>query len=185
MLGHMIGPMRPKPASSRQLSAGSMTWGVKEHRELIQQTITAHDALSRRGLWGMLFFIVISGVALQFRAVDIFAGLPDSVRCIIGAPPPPALIHVVLGISTLSSIIITIGRMAEEENPAGNWSRFWSGLAFRSVFYLFYATANALEENFLLVFTTGMIVLVMEHFATWLYAVRTIEREKEHLAQLR
>lgn len=184
MLGHMIGPMRPKTADSRQQAVGTMA-GVKEHRERIRQTITAHDALSRRGLWGMLFFIVISGVALQFRAVDLFAGLPDNVRCIIGAPPPPALIHVVLAISTLSSIIITIGRMTEDENPAGNWSRFWSGLAFRSVFYLFYATANALEENFLLVFTAGMIVLVLEHFATWLYAVRTIEREKEHLAQLR
>jgi hypothetical protein len=158
--------------------------GVKQHRERIQQTITAHDALSRRGLWGMLFFIVISGLALQFRAVDLFAGLPDNIRSIIGAPPPPALIHVVLAVSTLSSIIITIGRMTEDENPAGNWSRFWSGLAFRSVFYLFYATADALEANFLLVFTAGMIVLVLEHFVTWLYAVRTIEREKAHLAQL-
>lgn len=183
MLGHMIGPMRPKTANSRQQTAGS-TAGVKEHRQRIQNIIVTHDALSRRGLWGMLIFIVISGLALQFRAVDLFADLPENVRCIIGAPPPPALIHVVLAVSTLSSIIITIGRMAEDENPAGKWSRFWSGLAFRSVFYLFYATANALEENFLLVFTAGMIVLILEHFATWLYAMRTIEREKEHLAQL-
>ncbi len=184
MLGHMIGPMRPKTADSRQQAVGTKA-GVKEHRERIRQTITAHDALSRRGLWGMLIFIVISCLALQFRNIELFAGLPDNVRCIIGAPPPPALIHVVLAVSTLSSIIITMGRMTEDENPAGNWSRFWSSIAFRSVFYIFYATANALEDNFLLVFAAGMIVLVLEHFATWLYAVRTIEREKEHLAQLR
>jgi hypothetical protein len=183
MLGHMIGPMRPKTANSRQQAVSGMA-GIKQHREKIRETITTHDALSRRGLWGMLIFIVISGLALQFRAIDLFANLPDNVRCIIGAPPPPSLIHLVLGVSTVSSIIITMGRMAEEENPAGNWSRFWASLAFRSVFYLFYATANALEENFLLVFTAGIIVLVMEHFATWLYAVKTIDREKEHLAQL-
>ncbi len=183
MLGHMIGPMRTRTANSRQ-QAGSGAASVKQHRERIQETITTHDALSRRGLWGMLAFIVISGLALQFRAIDLFAGLPDNVRCIIGAPPPPALIHVVLAVSTLSSIIITIGRMAGEENPAGSWTRLCSSLAFRSVFYLFYATANALEENFLLVFVAGMIVLVLEHFATWLYATRTIEREKAHLAQL-
>ena len=183
MVGHMIGPMRTKTANSRQQAVSGMA-GVKQHRERIQATITTHDALSRRGLWGMLIFIVISGLALQFRAIDLFAGLPDNVRGIIGAPPPPALIHVVLAVSTLSSIIITMGRMAGEENPAGNWSRLWSSIAFRSVFYLFYATADALEANFLLVFTAGMIVLVLEHFATWLYAVKTIEREKEHLAQL-
>jgi hypothetical protein len=176
--------MRPKTANSRQ-QAVSCTASVRQHRERIQETITTHDALSRRGLWGMLAFIVISGLALQFRDVELFAGLPDNVRCIIGAPPPPALIHVVLAVSTLSSIIIAIGRMWGEENPAGSWGRLCLGLAFRSVFYLFYATANALEENFLIVFVAGMIVLVMEHLATWLYAVRTIEREKEHLAQLR
>ncbi len=184
MLGHMIGPMGPKTSNSRQQAAGEMG-GVRQHRERIQKTIVTHDALSRRGLWGMLIFIVISGLALQFRDIDLFAGLPENVRCIIGAPPPPALIHVVLAVSTLSSLIITMGRMSEDENPAGNWNRFWSSIAFRSVFYLFYATANALEENFLLVFTAGMIVLVLEHFSTWLYAMRTIEREKEHLAQLR
>jgi hypothetical protein len=183
MLGQMIGPMRPKTAHPRQQAPGSMP-GVTQHRERIREIITAHDALSRRGLWAMLIFIAISGLALQCRAVDLFAGLPENIRDIIGAPPPAALIHVVLAISTLSSIIISIGRMTEGENPAGNWSRFWSGLAFRSVFYLFYATANALEENFLLVFTAGMIVLVLEHVSAWLYAMRTIEREKEHLAQL-
>ncbi len=183
MLGHMIGPMGSKTANTRQQATGNMA-SVKQHRDRIQQTIIAHDTLSRRGLWGILFFIVISGLAIQLRAIDLFAGLPENIRFIIGAPPPTALINVVLAISTISSIIITMGRMTEEENPAGNWGRFWSSLAFRSVFYLFYATANALEANFPLVFTAGMIVLVLEHFATWLYAVRTIAREKAHLAQL-
>ncbi len=184
MLGYMIGPMRPKTANPRQQAINGMA-GVNPHRERIRETISMHDALSRRGLWGMLIFIAISGLALQCRAVDLFAGLPENIRCIIGAPPPTVLIHVVLAVSTFSSIIITIGRMSDEENPAGNWRRFWSSLAFRSVFYLFYATANALEENFLLIFTAGMIVLVLEHFVTWFYAVKTIEREKEHLALLR
>lgn len=184
MLGHMSGHIRPEMEDSRGKVVTYET-GVQEHRERIVAAITSHDALSRRGLWGMLIFIMVSVMALPFRGVDLFADLPESFREILGTPPPPELIHVVLAISTISSIIIILGRAIEGGNPGCSWKRISSNICFRSAFYLLYATANALAENFLIVFTAGIIVLALEHFATWHYAVVTIEKEKEQLAQIR
>jgi len=183
MQGHLIGLMRPKAAASRHTGTHGPA-GVMEHRQRILDSLSCHDALSRRGLWGLLAFIVISGLALQLRTVDLFVDLPENVRDILGTAPPPELIHVVLAVSTISSIIIILGRLVDEAQPRSRWSTLWTSVGFRSIFYLFYATANALEENFLIVFAAGVVVLALEHFATWHYAIKAMEREREQLAQI-
>lgn len=184
MFEHIIGHMRAKTTAPGQHSFSAPT-SIVQHREMVLETIAANEALSRRGLWGMLMFITISGLALQLRGVDMFAGMPEGLRCLLGVAPPVVLIHLVLGISTISSLIIILGRSLDEEIHDFKWTRLWSSLGFRSVFYLFYATANALEGNFILVFTAGIIILAAEHFTTWRAATRTIKEKKEYLAHIR
>lgn len=184
MRAEMMAYTDPKSKPSRRNAVACPT-GVKEHREKILATITTHDALSRRGLWGMLIFIVISFLVLQLRNMDVVTQLPENVRDILGTPPPPELVHVVLAVSTISSIIVILGQVMGEENPCGSWKQVWFSLGIRSIFYLFYASANALEENFLIVFAAGIVVLALEHFTSWHYAATSIEKEKELLAQIK
>jgi hypothetical protein len=176
--------MRPKAAAPRQNSTSGIA-GISEHRERIMATIANHGALSRRGLWGMLMFIAFSGLSLQLRGVDMFAGLSDPMLRILGSAPPAILIHAVLAVSTVSSLIIALGRLQEGEVPAASWGRTLAGVAFRSIFYLFYAVAGVLETTFPIVFAAGMIVLSSEYLVTWRYAGKVIKEEKAHLAMLR
>lgn len=184
MFEHIIGLSRPKAMVSRQTTFDGTT-SISEHREKVLESITACETFSRRGLWGILLFIALSGFALQLRGVDLFAGMPEAVRCLLGTAPPVGLIHLVLGISTVSSLIIIFGRTTDDDLPDGSWTRLFTGLGFRSVFYLFYATAASLDDNFLMVFVTGIIVLAAEHVTTWRAATKAIAEKKEHLAHIR
>jgi len=179
MIGQMTGQMRPAPKNSAA-SPWENRWDYGRRREELKESINGLYAQSRRGLWRLLLFLVCSAAALRLRNLDLFAALPENVREIIGAPPPLAMIHILLAVSCVSALILIAGRGTENSQGCNSWVQF--GLSV--FFYPLYAAANVLDSCFPLVFATGLLILGLDHFAIWANAVREIREEKELLGKM-
>jgi hypothetical protein len=179
MIGQMTGQMRPAPKNT-PADPWEKKWDYGRSREEITETINGLYALSRRGLWRVLLFIICSAATLRLRTLDLFAALPENVREIIGAPPPLALIHTVLAVSCVSALILIAGRGTENSRGSNGWVQFGLSVSF----YPLYAAANSLDSFFPVIFATGLLILVIDHFTIWAKAVSAIREEKERLGKM-
>jgi uncharacterized membrane protein len=179
MIGQMTGQMKPGPKCSPE-----DVWGKRAdlglRREEIRHSIDDLHVLSRRGLWKMLLFIGISMLALQVRDFDLFGVLPGNVQEILGAPPVPVLVHVVLAVSTISALILHYGRSIDDARRSAGWLQF--GMAV--FFYPLYAMSNTLGTWFPLACIAGLVTLLFEHLTIWAQASRAITEEKERLVRM-
>lgn len=143
-----------------------------------QQRIEALHRLSRRGLWGLLAFILLTTVAVQ--GSSLVPELPLSVRQTLGASPSENLISIALAVYIFSALILILARMMGGTKTY----RGWAHLGYLSAFYLFYYYAKALDQNFWAVFAAGMTILSLEYYGIWSWCSEAIRREREHLSQL-
>ena len=179
MIGQMTGEMKPGPKKSHG-APWEKRGNFGQCSEEIRHGIDDLHVLSRRGLWRMLLFLVISAAALQARDFDLFGALPENIREILGAPPPPDLIHLVLVVSTLSALVLIAGRGADDPCGRSGWLRFWM----TAFFYPLYSMSNSLGTWFPAVFAAGMAILLVEHFTVWAQTSRAIHEEKERLGRM-
>lgn len=149
-------------------------------REKILKAINSIQAHSRKGLWGILFFLSASVVAFYFRDYGLTSCLSPEIREILGPAPFTVLIDILLAVSTVSSLINIAGRINEGDKPR----RTWSHVGFRILFYGLYFISDALSAHVLVVFITGILVLGLEQYALWFYASRTIRNEQQLLGAL-
>jgi hypothetical protein len=179
MIGQMTGQLKPGPKSSPE-NAWEKRVDLGHRREEIRHSIDDLYVLSRRGLWKLLLFLGISTIALQARDFDLFGLLPGNVQEILGAPPAPELVHVVLAISTISALILHYGRSVDNARCPAGWLQF--GMAV--FFYPLYAMSNTLGTWFPLVCVAGLVTLVFEHLTIWTQTSRAINEEKERLVRM-
>jgi len=142
-------------AIARKLPAVSFSPGDPE--EVARFSAPELCALSRRGLWHLLFFLLISIAAFAGQDFDLFAAVPEDFWTLLGSPPPPQLIHLVLGIYTFCALMLLPARLTR-----ASLAQSWAHLSYRTVFYLFYLSGNALAANFLVVFFAGLILYGLE-----------------------
>ncbi len=134
--------------------------------------------LSRRGLWGLgLFLLVSTGVVAGMRYMP---PVPAGLRQVLGPSPPVNLISLALAVYAFSALVLILSRMM---GGSGTY-RGWSHLGYLSAFYLFYYYGNSLEESFWAVFAAGLTILGLEHYHIWTFASDAIRKEKEDLVQL-
>lgn len=114
---------------------------------------------SRRGLWGMIAFLAISLAALAMRDYNLFATLPETVLELLGDAPPPILVHVALAISTVSALVLIVGRGMGSNTP----SYRWINICLPVLFYPLYLVADTGRSSFILVLLAGMTLLLLEH----------------------
>ena len=122
-------------------------------------------ALSRKGRWGLLLFLVASVAAFLVRDFNIYQALPESVLQVIGCPPPATMIHLALTGYSFTIVVPVLIRMATGESPVVGWHH----LFYRSAFYPFYLFSLALPENFAAVVTIGVLLYVVEQTGIWAY----------------
>lgn len=127
--------------------------------------------LSRKGLWGLLIFLAASIIALYFREHTLTGTLPADFLEQLGPRPPVLLITIVLGVSTLSSLIIIAGRIYNGCKPSCTWTH----LCFRLAFFILYFIADSLNAYFNIVFISSLSVLALQHYNFWNYYLRAIE----------
>lgn len=137
--------------------------------ESTQFSATEFGVLSRRVLWHLLLFLLLSMAAFAGQDFDLFAATPEEFWTLLGSPPPAALIHTVLGIYTFCALMLLPARM----NKA-SLRQSWAHTGYRTVFYLFYLSANALTAHFMLVFVAGLILYGLEQFYLLLHLSKNL-----------
>lgn len=175
MLGHMIEQLRPKPAASaRRVAEGSAC--AARTRDEIAPSVKDLNVLSRRGLWGIILFLVLSAVTLWLSVSGLLSELPVDLREIFGDAPPAELVHLALGVSWLSALILILGRMTGDATPGYNWYN----IGLPAAFYPLYVFTDSSGSHFPLVFAAGLVLLLVEHWSV----VRYIRQERVRIGQL-
>ena len=109
-------------------------------------------------------------------AIPNFPFLPrisDSVRTVLGEPPPVGWIHVALVIYVFSALTLTMARTVETVDKY----RGFMQLFFLSSFYVFYGFADGLAENYWAVFVSGLSIMGLENYLIRNYCKEAISRE--------
>lgn len=180
MLGHMIGQIKTKAAATDNRVADRAT-SPDQCREQIMATINDLHSLSRRGLWGILLFMSLSAAMLYGNESGFFADLPADVKELFGEAPPLQLLHLVLGISWLSALIILLGRRGGDGKPGYSWYN----IGLPTALYPLYIFADPAGTHFPAVFAAGLVLLVAEHATVVSYAAKAIREETERLNHLK
>lgn len=144
-----------------------------------QQKVQGSEALSRRGLWGVLLFIIISIGTFLMKDFDLLTSVSESVRQFLGYPPPAYMVTVALAAYCFSVLMIALMQMDSEVEPQPKWSH----LGYRAGFYFFYAVSGALTHHFLAVFFIGLFLYGVEQVCIEVYRNRLAHREKELLGE--
>lgn len=166
----MIEHIKPEVDISRPVT---MNNGRKRNK------VKALYALSRRNLWEVLLFLLISIGAYGFRHFDLFAAASEPVRQVLGYPPPVMLVNAALAVYLFSAVTMQLTGMANCHRPEQKWQH----LGYRSVFYLFYSCSGSLSGHFIVVFTIGMLLYVLQQIHLWIYTDRVVRRDTEPLGE--
>ncbi len=126
---------------------------------------TALHALSRKGLWGLLFFLLASVAAFLNQDFNLYQTFPEAVLQILGCPPPAILIHLALTVYSFTVVVPVLIRMSTGDNPVVGWHHS----LYRSVFCLFYLVSTTLPENFFAMVTIGILLYAVEQVGIWSY----------------
>ncbi|HBA70827.1 MAG: menaquinol oxidoreductase [Geobacteraceae bacterium GWC2_55_20] len=129
---------------------------------------------SNRGLLAMSLFMVVS--MLAWRGFPMLPH-PDAARALLGAPPPPHMINLVLLLYTFSAIILSLSRMMAGVEHKSSFCH----VGYLTAFFLFYHFAKALDDNYWAVFGSGITILSVESYRIWSYCKEAMTRKREQL----
>lgn len=130
------------------------------------------QAMARKGLWGLLLFLLIGVLVFLARDFNLYRVLPEAVLMVLGGPPPATLIHLALAGYSFTVVVPVLIRMANGDQPVVGWRHlFW-----RSAFYLFYLVSTTLPENFLVLVVIGILLYLVEQAGIWCYRWQHLDR---------
>jgi hypothetical protein len=146
----------------------------------ILKSIESVQLHTRKGLWGLLFFLVASIVAWSMADYELFAPLEPGMLQLLEPKTFLAMIDMIFAVSTISDIILIGGRLNDGSKP----DRIWVHVGFRTIFYLFYLLGGLLPLRFFVVFAAGILVIGFEQAVLYLYEARTIREEQQMLSAM-
>lgn len=147
--------------------------------EQIWERTEQRYARSRRNLWGLVVFLLISIDAYGFRNFNLFETCSEPVRQLLGYPPPAYLISIALAIYCFSAIILTLTAIANDSPPSATWKN----LGYRCAFYLFYSFSGAIAEHFIPVLMVGLVLYSLDQAHIWVYNFKVDQQQKELLGR--
>jgi hypothetical protein len=165
-----------------------MTGQIKQETEMTRQSILGKrrqrkvkglHALSRRSLWELLLFVLISIGALSLQEFNLQESVSEPVRRLLGYPPPAYLVSIALAVYCFAALINLLTQLASDAEPLLRWSQ----LGYRSVFYLFYLFSGSLASHFMAVFFIGLFLYGFEQLHIWVYSSRVAHQNKELLGE--
>ncbi len=131
---------------------------------------SALHALSHKGLWGLLLFLLASVAAFMAQDFNLYQTFPEPVLQILGCPPPAILIHLALTAYSFTVVVPVLIRMATGDKPVVRWHH----LLCRVIFYLFYLASTTLPQNFVAVIVIGSLLYAVEQAGIWSYMYKNL-----------
>ena len=134
--------------------------------ETAQNTKSNTEAnVQNHSLISLVAFLLISICAFTFKDFNLFEIASESVRQILGYPPPAYLISVALAVYAFSSAILTLTAIANDTKPIQKWNH----LGYRSAFFIFYCFSGTIAANFLPVLVVGLALYGLDQFHIGIY----------------
>ena len=130
--------------------------------------------VQNHSLMSLVLFLLISIMAFTFKDFNLFESASESVRQILGYPPPAYLISIALAVYCFSSAILTLTAMANDAQPTQKWNH----LGYRTVFFAFYCFSGAIAANFLPVLLVGLSLYGLDQCHIWLHNAKENHEEK-------
>jgi len=121
--------------------------------------------VQNHSLMSLVLFLLISIMAFTFKDFNLFESASESVRQILGYPPPAYLISIALAVYCFSSAILTLTAMANDAQPTQKWNH----LGYRTAFFAFYCFSGAIAANFLPVLLVGLSLYGLDQCHIWLH----------------
>ncbi len=110
-------------------------------------------------------FLIISALAYTFRDFSLFASASESMKHILGTPPPTVLINISLFVYLFSAATIRLVSIATDQQPIIKWTH----LGYRSIFYVFYCFSGVIAANFIPVLIVGLGLYTLDQFHVTYY----------------
>ncbi|KIH76226.1 hypothetical protein SAMN05660860_00180 [Geoalkalibacter ferrihydriticus] len=152
--------------------------GTSNDKQADAQARIQHlQVLSRRGLWGLAVFLLMSLAA--FGHETLLPQISPGVRSALGSAPPTNFISIALVVYSFSALVLILSRMSSGEGKYKGWSH----LGYLFGFYAFYYYGEALGTNFWAVFAAGITIMSLEYYQMWSFCSESIAKEKEALAK--
>jgi len=121
--------------------------------------------VQNHSLMSLVLFLLISIMAFTFKDFNLFESASESVRQILGYPPPAYLISIALAVYCFSSAILTLTAMANDAQPTQKWNH----LGYRTAFFAFYCFSGAIAANFLPILLVGLSLYGLDQCHIWLH----------------
>ena len=130
--------------------------------------------VQNHSLMSLVTFLTISICAFTFKDFNLFESASQSMRQILGYPPPAYLISVALAVYCFSSAILTLTAMANDAQPTQKWNH----LGYRSVFFIFYCFSGAIAANFLPILLVGLSLYGLDQCHIMIHNAKENREEK-------
>jgi hypothetical protein len=173
-INHKSHDKRVDKSQKAQALAANEHWlggdSDEQHNTGPRMDSSALHALSRKGLWGLLLFLLASVAAFMVQDFNLYQAFPEPVLQILGCPPPAILIHLALTAYSFTVVVPVLIRMATGEKPMVHWHH----LPCRTVFYLFYLASTTLPQNFVAVIMIGSLLYAVEQAGIWSYLYKNL-----------
>ncbi len=128
-------------------------------------------SLSRRGMWGLFGYLILSATAYYFREQSLASVLPEHVMRQLGYVPPVFMAVGLLWLSTCSALIVIVCNLYHGTKPSGTLSH----LLFRMGIFLLFFVVGGLEQHYHEIFISGLIVVALQHHCVFNYYTKQID----------
>ena len=137
---------------------------------IVRQDMNQQNAIE------IVLFLIISALAYTFKDFSLFAAASESMKHILGTPPPTILINISLFVYLFSAGVIRLISIATDQKPIVKWTH----LGYRSIFYVFYCFSGVIAANFIPVFLIGLGLYTLDQFHITYYNYTHNEKGAYH-----
>lgn len=115
-----------------------------------------------------VMFLVICILAFSFQDFNLFESSSESMKVLLGTPPPEFLVSISLAIYCFSAGITTLMNIVNNVKPKFKISH----LGYRTSFFVFYCFSGAIAINFIPVVVVGVCLYSLEYIHNILYSFK-------------
>jgi hypothetical protein len=138
-----------------------------------EKQLTDLFSRSHMGLCGICIYLAVSLLAFHFREQSLIGILPSDIMNKLGAVPPVFMGVVLMWVSTISALMVIIGRLYHGTPPSGTTSH----VAFRIGFFVLFFAIGGLGQYINEIFISGLVVLTLQHYNVYNYYMQKIEKK--------